>query len=226
MTFNSRLKKLEQSNAFRVAQAIAQPVDVPEAIWQRAMQLLKDYSGHLLHPWTSAQEVAEWCRDIQPHKWKDFPDPIRDVVARAMAEAKTGKLPPDWITVIKNAIAEVAEASDEELMECLRAIDFPSEDYCLPPPYSLSFLNYVADEYVPTWCMYFGSQLQRGEISAAEHAAELAKILPPITRANMEKAVRKHLEMMLGHTGRAAGPTNPPDATATEKLPAAENPVP
>jgi hypothetical protein len=40
-------------------------------------------------------------------------------------------------------------------------------------------------------------ELKRGAITAAEHAAQLAKILPRVTRADLEKTARAILEEML-----------------------------
>ncbi len=223
MTLKSRLEKLERSIRGGGVQTIRRPADVAEGIWQRAMELLADYAADLLHPWRSLEHVVQWCREVQPDTWEHLPDPVMDVVARAEAEAETGELPPDRITRTRNNLASLAETPEEKLVEYLRGVDAGFCDYGLPLPYSSFVLEEVGEKRLATVCSCHTRRLRRGEITAAEHAALLARLLPPVTRADQENAVRKLLEMVLEGFGAAEGPAQASDAAARENPTGAEN---
>jgi len=196
MTLSSRLKKLEQSNRVLGVESIRRPDDVPEEIWLRAMELLADYSPAMMLDWHNLAFLIEWCCRVQPQGIEDFPEPVIDVVYRAMVEAETGELPSDRATWLRDELVRVAEMSEEELVEHHRVVETRPEDYLLPWPYS-PFLLKQMGEHLTTWSMYHAARLSRGEITEAEHAAELAKFLPVVTRADHEKAVRTLFEMSL-----------------------------
>jgi|SRR5271157_276640 len=197
MKIESRLKQLEKATGPGQAAFIRRPADVPKAIWRRAMELLAEYSPDVLYPWTSLQDLAESCRTTPQTEWEKLFHPIVDVVERARFEAETGELLPDWITSIPIHLANMAEMPETTLVRFLRAINKGLGDYCLPSPYSVEVLRQVADEDTLTRCMEFADKLRRGEITTEEHTAELAKFLPPITRADQEKAMRTFLEQFL-----------------------------
>jgi len=198
MKHEPRLKKLERSARPSPLETMSRPDDVPWEIWRRAMELLADYSPDMLHPWKSLQDLADHWRRFPWPEWVDAPEPIGDVVLRAMAEAETGELWPDRITEIKTDLANLAETPEAELVEFLRAIDRTPEDfYCLPWPYSVAVLEQAGAGDLSGRCKCLADKLRRGVITAEEHAAELAKILPPITRADQENAMRTILEQLL-----------------------------
>ena len=197
MTLKSRLEKLERSAVTLHVEGIRRPAEVTEAIWQRAMELLADYSPEMLHRWKSVEDLVESCRQRQPMEWEYFPTPILDVVDRATVEAETGELPPDLMTRLRNDLAHLAETPEAELVEFLRGLDMGiHDDYCLPPPYSVSVLEQVGNT-AATICGELADKLRGGEISEAEYAAKLAQLLPPVTRADQENAMRRLLEMCL-----------------------------
>ncbi len=201
MKIESRLQQLEKATSPGHANFIRRPADVSKALWQRAMNLLADYSPEMLYPWTSLQDVAETCRAFPQTEWMKLPNPVTDVVSRAWIEEETGELWPDWITSTLDQVDEIPEIPEANLVEDVRMIDIGEDDYCLPSPYSLGVLRQVADEDALTQCLErcrdYADKLHRGEITAEEHAAELAKFLPPITRADQENALRTFVEQSL-----------------------------
>ena len=96
-----------------------------------------------------------------------------------------------------NRLCKLTETPDGELAAFLRSLEQGDQDYCLPPPYSRFLLEQFPDEALLPRCTTQADRLRRGEITAAEHAAELAKFLPPVTRADLEKAVWKRVELSL-----------------------------
>ncbi len=222
MTLKSRLEKLERSAAAMHAGGIRRPADVPEQIWQRAMELLAECSPAMLRPWTSLQDVAQWCRDVQPEEYLNFPDPILHVVIRALAEAETGELPPDWITSTRDELAHIAEIPDEELAEIVRVVEIGNDCYHLPPPYVPGFL----DGHAQARALALARKLERGEITPQEHAAELATFLPPVTRADLENAARKFWELYLECVEPPEAVAKAAEAMPAENATAAGNPGP
>jgi hypothetical protein len=197
MTLKLRLENLERSAAAVQVEGIRRPEDVPEEIWRRAMELLADYSPEMLRPWKSLEDVAEWCVRLEPKTWDAFPDPVLDVVGRASSEAETGVLPLEWSARLRNQLAALPEMPEDELMDILRLDEAAGTDYGLPLPYTKRLLEETGHGDLTTPCMYYFCELRRGAITAAEHAAQLAKILPPVTRADMEKTARAFLKKML-----------------------------
>ena len=198
MKHEPRLKKLEKSARPNPLETMPRPADVPWEIWRRAMELLADYSPEMLHPWTSLQYLADRWRASPATQVLYAPEPIGDVVLRAMAEAETGELWPDRITRTRTQLANLAETPEAELVEFLRAIDkIPQDVYGLPWPYSVVVLEQVGADNLLGRCKCLADKLQRGVITAEEHAAGLAELLPPITRADQENAMRTVLEQQL-----------------------------
>jgi len=186
------------------------------------MELLADYSPAMLHRWQSLDFMLAWCARVQPLELEHFPEPVIDVVLRAEVEAETGELPPDEITRIRIDLARLPETPEAELVEYLRSLEMRPEEYCLPWPYSVALLQQTKGTTGP--CMYLAGKLRRGEITEAEHAAELAKFLPVVTRADQEQAVRTNLERLLEYSGPAEGSAQAAATTenATETAPGAE----
>ncbi len=197
MKIELRLKQVEKASGPGTTGFIRRPADVPKAISRRAMEQLGNYSSEMLHPWTSLQDLAESCRTSPLSSLKTCPGPIFDVVFRAKIEAVTGDLWPDWLTAILVHLDNLADTPHATLIEYLRMIDADEDNYCLPLPYSVEVLRQIAEPDVLPRCLDFADRLRRGEITTAVHAAELAKLLPPITRADQEKAWRAFMEQAL-----------------------------
>ncbi len=200
MRIQSRLGKLERSGGARGVEDMCRPADVPEQIWRRAMELLTALPPREFGPWESVEGVAQWSSAVEPQGPADFPQPLLDCLIRAEHEAQTGALPPPWNERGHLLRASLANWSDDRLIDFLRELDEASPiDHRLPHPYSESLLERVGPPRARSWAAYYACQLRRGAMSPAEHAAELAKFLPPFTRADLEETVRNLPLEILGY---------------------------
>ena len=192
MSIASRLKKLERSagvDLFHDLQNLPPPEECPEEIWQRGLELMVDYPG-------CVQNMVTWFRGSPTVELRHLTLAALECLERAAIEAETGVLPPDSITTIRGMLARIAEMSEEELLGIIREHDGDRETCRLPPPYTYRFLRELDLSYVRR----YGEkeyELKRGLITEAEYDAELAKFLPPINRANLEKVARAICEQEL-----------------------------
>ena len=197
MTLKSRLEKLERLVGPRPIETIRRPAEVPEEIWPRVLELLNDLPPDELDGWKGIGELAKSYRERQVDTIECCPEPVLDCVRRAIVEAETGTLPPPRNERARLVRANLGNWSEDKLIAFLRRLDEGLSDHCLPWPYSTSLLDGMS-ERVSAHATYLACELRRGAITPEKHAAELAKFLPPVTRADLEKAVRNLPDELLG----------------------------
>jgi hypothetical protein len=132
---------------------------------------------------------VQFFEECPPKSLEYVSIPVLECLERAGIEAETGELPPERLALLRTALAGVKRMSEEELLAFIREHDRDPETCRLPPPYTYRFLRELDGDYAVK-CHGYVDKLNRGEIAEAEFAAELAEFLPPVSRENLEKAVR------------------------------------
>ena len=196
MSLKSRLDKVERVVGVGPVEGLRPPAETPEPIWRRALELLTALPADEFGGWSVAEVVA-WCRERPGSAPGHLPDPLLDCLARAEVEAETGRLPPPCNQRGRLARADLGNWSEEQLIAFLRHLDAATGDDYLPWPYSTWLLEGIS-EHAKAQAFYHVCELRRGAITPEEYAAKLAKFLPPVVRADLEKTVQNVPDGMLG----------------------------
>ena len=199
MRIQSRLGKLERS-AGRGVDDIRRPAEVPKEIWRPRHGIVDRSAAAGVGPLAERGRRGPGVeRDRAPGAGRlpqaalGLPDPRRARNAEgriAAALERAGTIAPGQPGKMVRRQADRFSPRVDEASPI---------DHCLPHPYSESLLEHVGSPQARSWAAYYACQLRRGAMTPAGHAAELAKFLPPFTRADLEETARSLPLEILGY---------------------------